>query len=87
MLLPTRFAAGSSAARAISGLTGGTGATALSFDVASTAAPDRAGPIGRILVEVTSAQVVAAYRDKPILSAQQVEDVVAYLATLREPAK
>lgn len=28
-------------------------------------------------------QVAAAYRDRPILSAQQVEDVVAYLQTLR----
>lgn len=29
------------------------------------------------------AQVARAYRDKPILSAQQVEDVVAWLATLK----
>ena len=29
------------------------------------------------------ARVAAAYRDKPILSAAEVEDVVAYLATLR----
>jgi sulfur-oxidizing protein SoxX len=28
-------------------------------------------------------QVAAAYRGKPVLSAQQVEDVVAYLATLK----
>jgi L-cysteine S-thiosulfotransferase len=28
--------------------------------------------------------VAAAYRDRPVLTAQQVEDVVAYLATLRE---
>ena len=30
-------------------------------------------------------QVAAAYRGKPILSAQQVEDVVAWLATLTGP--
>jgi len=30
-------------------------------------------------------QVAAAYRDKTILSAQEVEDVVAYLASLKEP--
>ena len=30
-------------------------------------------------------QVAAPYRGKAILSAQQVEDVVAYLATLKEP--
>ena len=30
-------------------------------------------------------QVAAAYRGKPVLSAQQVEDVVAWLATLKEP--
>jgi len=29
-------------------------------------------------------QVAAAYRGKPVLSAQQVEDVVAWLATLKE---
>jgi sulfur-oxidizing protein SoxX len=29
-------------------------------------------------------QVAAAYRGKPLLSAQQVEDVVAWLATLKE---
>ncbi|MGB5079406.1 MAG: sulfur oxidation c-type cytochrome SoxX [Burkholderiales bacterium] len=29
-------------------------------------------------------QVAAAYRGRPILSAQQVEDVVAWLATLKE---
>ena len=32
-------------------------------------------------------QVAAAFRGKPVLSAQQVEDVVAWLATLKEPAK
>ncbi|MGW8389378.1 sulfur oxidation c-type cytochrome SoxX [Pseudoduganella sp. HUAS MS19] len=32
-------------------------------------------------------RVAPAYRGKPILTAQQVEDVVAYLATLRETAK
>jgi len=32
-------------------------------------------------------RVASAYRGKPILSAQQVEDVVAYLATLRESPK
>ncbi|HEY6240092.1 MAG TPA: sulfur oxidation c-type cytochrome SoxX [Burkholderiales bacterium] len=31
------------------------------------------------------AQVAGAFRGKPILSAQQVEDVVAWLATLTEP--
>lgn len=31
-------------------------------------------------------QVAAAYRGKPVLSAQQVEDVVAYLATLKGAA-
>jgi len=30
-------------------------------------------------------QVATAYRGKPVLSAQQVEDVVAWLATLKEP--
>jgi sulfur-oxidizing protein SoxX len=30
-------------------------------------------------------QVAQAYRGKPVLSAQQVEDVVAWLATLKEP--
>ncbi len=30
-------------------------------------------------------RVPAAIKDKPILSAQQIEDVVAYLQTLREP--
>jgi sulfur-oxidizing protein SoxX len=30
-------------------------------------------------------QVAAAYRGKPLLSAQQVEDVVAWLATLKGP--
>jgi sulfur-oxidizing protein SoxX len=29
-------------------------------------------------------QVASAYRSKPVLTAQQVEDVVAYLATLKE---
>ena len=29
-------------------------------------------------------RVAMAYRDKPLLSAQQVEDVVAYLVTLRD---
>jgi len=30
-------------------------------------------------------QVASAFRGKPLLSAQQVEDVVAWLATLKEP--
>jgi L-cysteine S-thiosulfotransferase len=30
-------------------------------------------------------QVAAAYRGKPVLSAQQVEDVVAFLTALKEP--
>jgi sulfur-oxidizing protein SoxX len=29
-------------------------------------------------------RVGTAWRDKPILSAEQIEDIVAYLATLRE---
>jgi sulfur-oxidizing protein SoxX len=29
-------------------------------------------------------RVAPAYRDKPILSAQQIEDVVAFLTTLRD---
>ena len=29
------------------------------------------------------ARVASTYRDKPILSATEIEDVVAYLATLR----
>lgn len=32
-------------------------------------------------------RVAPAHRNKPILSEQQIEDVVAYLATLREAAK
>jgi len=28
-------------------------------------------------------QVASAYRGKPILDAEQIEDIVAYLATLR----
>ncbi|WP_342119183.1 sulfur oxidation c-type cytochrome SoxX [Pseudoduganella sp. OTU4001] len=32
-------------------------------------------------------RVAETYRDKPILTTQQVEDVVAYLATLREATK
>jgi sulfur-oxidizing protein SoxX len=32
-------------------------------------------------------QVHPTYRDKPILSAREVEDLVAFLVTLREPAK
>lgn len=32
-------------------------------------------------------QVASAYRGKPILTAQQVEDVVSWLATLEEPAR
>ncbi len=31
------------------------------------------------------ARVAAAWRGKPILSAEQIEDVVAYLATLHDP--
>jgi L-cysteine S-thiosulfotransferase len=30
-------------------------------------------------------RVGANWRDKPILSAEQIEDVVAYLGTLRDP--
>lgn len=32
-------------------------------------------------------QVAASYRGKTILSAQQVEDVVAYLSSLKEPSR
>ena len=32
-------------------------------------------------------QVAAAFRGKPVLAAQQVEDVVAWLATLKDPAQ
>lgn len=32
-------------------------------------------------------QVASAYRGKPVLTAQQVEDVVAWLAALKEPKK
>jgi len=32
-------------------------------------------------------RVAAAWRGKPILSAQQIEDAVAYLATLKEPPR
>ena len=32
-------------------------------------------------------RVAKGFADKPILTAQQIEDVVAYLATLKEPAK
>jgi sulfur-oxidizing protein SoxX len=31
-------------------------------------------------------RVAAAYKDKTILTAQQIEDVVAWLQTLKEPA-
>ncbi|WP_343732624.1 sulfur oxidation c-type cytochrome SoxX [Duganella sp.] len=31
-------------------------------------------------------RVAASYKDKPILTAQQIEDVVAWLQTLKEPA-
>jgi sulfur-oxidizing protein SoxX len=31
-------------------------------------------------------RVAPAFRDKPILDAQQVEDVIAFLATLRDPS-
>jgi L-cysteine S-thiosulfotransferase len=31
-------------------------------------------------------QVAAAYRDRPVLTAQQIEDVLAYLLTLKNPS-
>ena len=35
-------------------------------------------------VELYWDRVATAWRDKPILSAEQIEDIVAYLATLRD---
>ena len=32
-------------------------------------------------------RVSAAFVDKPLLAAQEIEDVVAYLVTLKEPAR
>jgi sulfur-oxidizing protein SoxX len=31
-------------------------------------------------------QVAAAYRDRPLLTAQQIEDVIVYLLTLKDPS-
>lgn len=51
----------------------------------STINPDTIMPAYRKTTGLT--RVAPAYRDKPIFTEQQVEDVVAYLATLRAEAK